>query len=353
MSVIHQYLHPVGVFEINKVTMTPTDTFLHLVCPSLGTIIASVMFAAPISSLREAISRGTLGDLNPTPWAFMTGNCLGWVSYAVATQDLFVLFSNAPGLILSIWLNMGAAKLQYQQMHELKILQGPGSNSLHLHEGNNADNHHDDYNVHGSDAMGVLGAVEVEQDVDSSMNGSDTVASMMHSSLVASLPSFTPHEIWVLRVIFVWLFTLCAVCFIPMSSVQQANIIGSLVNMNLVIFYGAPLSTIVQVVRTRNSSSIHRRTMVMGLLNSFFWLCYGIALMDMIIFFPNACGFLLGMVQLILCALFPKKSCLVDPDAAVQEQLVGNHMESSGPDVGGSNNIQSYAGSSSSVGRII
>jgi len=50
----------------------------------------------------------------------------------------------------------------------------------------------------------------------------------------------------------------------------------------------------------------HTQT-VMGLLNSFFWLCYGIALMDMIIFFPNATGFLLGIIQLVLCTLFPNK----------------------------------------------
>jgi len=29
--------------------MSPTDVFLHLVCPSLGTIIASIMFAGALS----------------------------------------------------------------------------------------------------------------------------------------------------------------------------------------------------------------------------------------------------------------------------------------------------------------
>jgi hypothetical protein len=46
----------------------------------------------------------------------MTGNCLGWVVYAYYTKDPFVLGSNVPGLILSFWLNSGAAKLQYFEL---------------------------------------------------------------------------------------------------------------------------------------------------------------------------------------------------------------------------------------------
>lgn len=37
---------------------------------------------APIRAVKEAIDRGYLGDLNPTPWAFMLGNCTGWVAYS-------------------------------------------------------------------------------------------------------------------------------------------------------------------------------------------------------------------------------------------------------------------------------
>jgi solute carrier family 50 protein (sugar transporter) len=210
----------------------------------------------------------------------MTGNCLGWVAYAAATQDLFVLFSNAPGLILSIWLNMGAAKLQYQQMHQLVnlhhdhparadddgALDADLHHSLHLQVDTNDDND-DDYDDE----------VIVQYDEESrnyarisgtsnrNGGGGRSTRTMNHDSFSSSfsslLPSFTPHEIWVLRVVLVWLIILCIVCFIPMTSEQQANIIGSVVNMNLVIFYGAPLSTIVQVIKTRNSCSIHRRTM--------------------------------------------------------------------------------------------
>jgi hypothetical protein len=37
---------------------------------------------APYKAVKEAVARGYLGDLNPIPWAFMTGNCVGWVAYS-------------------------------------------------------------------------------------------------------------------------------------------------------------------------------------------------------------------------------------------------------------------------------
>ena len=77
--------------------------------------------AAPVYDLREALKRGRLGNLNPVPWAVMTGNCLGWAAYGYYTKDPFVLASNMPGLVLSFWLNSGAAKLQYYEiMNDLK-----------------------------------------------------------------------------------------------------------------------------------------------------------------------------------------------------------------------------------------
>ncbi|EJK55591.1 hypothetical protein THAOC_24666, partial [Thalassiosira oceanica] len=86
---------------------------LIYVCPAAGMVIANFMFTAPVRDVRAAVSAGSLGALNPTPWAVMTGNCLGWVVYSFLIQNQFLFWANCPGLILSIWLNMAAAKLQY------------------------------------------------------------------------------------------------------------------------------------------------------------------------------------------------------------------------------------------------
>jgi solute carrier family 50 protein (sugar transporter) len=136
---------------------------------------------------------------------------------------------------------------------------------------------------------------------------------------IVDLPSFTPHEKWVMRVVFTWILVLSYVCFSPMNITQQTYTVGFVVNLNLVVFYGAPLSTITKVLKTRSSRSIHRRTMFMGLLNSFFWMCYGIALKDIVIFFPNFSGFVLSIVQIALCVMYKRD---VDPILIEQQETL-------------------------------
>lgn len=84
------------------------------------------MWAAPFLDVRRASREGRLGDLNPTPWAIMLGNCIGWVIYSFLIHNLFVFFGNAFGLILSVWLNLQAVKVlrrtRYFTSHDLVSL---------------------------------------------------------------------------------------------------------------------------------------------------------------------------------------------------------------------------------------
>ena len=94
---------------------------------------------------------------------------------------------------------------------------------------------------------------------------------------------------------------------------QQAKemasiIIGCLVNINLVFFYGAPLQTMRIVIKTKSSDSIHKPTLSMNIINAIFWMLYGVAKNDIIIFGPNGIGFLLGSIQGVLCCIFPDRN---------------------------------------------
>ncbi len=51
----------------------------------------------------------------------MTGTCSGWVAYSFLTKDPYVLAGSAPGLIVSLWLNFGAIKLQYNPDYEIEF----------------------------------------------------------------------------------------------------------------------------------------------------------------------------------------------------------------------------------------
>ena len=94
---------------------------LEYVCPALGTLFANLMFFAPYADCKSAIRQSQLGDLNPTPWAFMLGNCFGWVLYGMLLQNFWVYFANAPGFILSVWLNLGAVKMIYSTHHSTEM----------------------------------------------------------------------------------------------------------------------------------------------------------------------------------------------------------------------------------------
>ena len=66
-----------------------------------------------------------------------------------------------------------------------------------------------------------------------------------------------------LSVVTAWIAVISTLAFQKLNVEQWKLVIGIVVNVNLLFFYGAPLSRIFTVLKTRDSSSIHRRTMIM------------------------------------------------------------------------------------------
>jgi solute carrier family 50 protein (sugar transporter) len=115
------------------------------------------------------------------------------------------------------------------------------------------------------------------------------------------------HEKIVVGIVLVWVSVLSLVRFADFSSNTRELIVGILVNVNLLFFYGAPLSTIFTVLKTRNSASIHIRTMITNTLNGAFWSAYGLAVNDPYVYVPNALGAALGVVQMALVLVVPRR----------------------------------------------
>lgn len=263
--------------------------FLDLICPTLGAIMATCMFGAPIVDLRRALLKGKLGDLNPFPWAMMTGNCLGWVVYGYyKNRDPFLVAANLPGLILSLWLNSGAAKLQYQEHMELKHInsrretpQEDCDASSPLDEGDNDG--------------------EMPVYIHRDGGGSEEIGEAMrhHPENLVTVP----QERALLRVLIFWAIVIVWAGWVDPRN--AAETVGLVVNLNLIFFYGAPLQAIRKVMSERNSASIHRPTMFMNWTNTTFWILYGIAKLDPVIIFPNSVGLTLGLAQGLLCLCYP------------------------------------------------
>ncbi|OEU18582.1 hypothetical protein FRACYDRAFT_182833 [Fragilariopsis cylindrus CCMP1102] len=214
------------------------------VCPSIGIVISTALYSAPAKSLAKALKRKSLGDLNPKPWAIMTGNCFGWLAYAYYTKNPFVLASNIPGLLVSFWLN----------------------------------------------------AVQSSSLLDE------------ESSQSITINVFTSQDILLLEVLSLWMIILVGVGWLGICNGKEKEVVGLLVNINLLFFYAAPLQTMSTVVKKKGSNSIHTLTMILNCLNAGFWGIYGLAINDIVIYGPNSIGLLLGIIQAILCCIYPKTS---------------------------------------------
>jgi hypothetical protein len=60
------------------------------------------------------------------------------------------------------------------------------------------------------------------------------------------------------------------------------------------------------VLKTKNSSTIHIPTIFTNTANGVFWAAYGVAILDPFIAVPNALGAGLGVIQHLLCMMFPR-----------------------------------------------
>jgi solute carrier family 50 protein (sugar transporter) len=288
--------------------LSASEIILEYVCPGCGTITGTLMWIAPWKGIQQATARGRLDDLNPLPWAFMLGNCIGWITYSVLIQNIFVLVANAPGLLLSVYYYMQAIKLQFHEDRSTDLRKS------------------------------IVSALEVEQELQSQAFLLPPVEPLVTTDdLIESLPrdknqntsndtsnslfdyanivwevvaqkrlSPAPHEKVVMFMVTLWVATISLVTFTDsFSNSVKENIVGATVIGNLLFFYGAPLSTIATVLKSRSSRTIHVPTMITNTANGAFWCAYGIAVQDYLIGGPNGVGAFLGSIQIILCVLFP------------------------------------------------
>lgn len=219
-----------------------------------------------------------------------------WLTYAVLKQDIFIFVGNGPGFLTAIWLNLQAVQLQYDsfRLQETRksilvaLEEARDTTSeflLRKHEENNNNNDDENTNFIFSHVRQIVAKV--------------------------TAPALIPpvyQERLVLANALVWLVVVAIISFTKTFDARTKElIVGIVVNLNLVIFYAAPLSVIYTVVTQRNSASIHACTMITNTFNGTFWAVYGFAVTDPFIYVTNGLGAILGVVQILLCLMFPRK----------------------------------------------
>lgn len=294
-----------------QITMLSASTIiLQYVFPGLGTITGHLMWFAPWHAIHRAVSAGTLGNLNPLPWAFMLGNCIGWVTYGILTDDYFIFFANIFGFLLSVHYNMQAVKLQFHMDRSFKEKQSIVTALKEVEEEQQSKSLLMNANVDDAAAAAISNEGDIVVQDDDRPAASSSVldyAKIVWEVAAQKRQSPAPHEKAVLFMVVLWVATISLVIFgDSFTDTAKQNIVGYIVIANLVFFYGAPLSVIFTVLSTRNSGKIHIPTMLTTTANGVFWCAYGVAVSDYLIAGPNGAGAALGGVQMLLVCVFPR-----------------------------------------------
>ena len=210
-------------------------------------------------------------------------------------QDVFIFVGNGPGFLTAIWLNLQAVQLQYDSF---RLQETRKSILVALEEARDTTT---EFLLRKKETIG-----------DNNDENTNFIFSHVRQIVAKiSAPALIPpvyHERLVLANALVWLVVVAIISFAETLDARTKElIVGIVVNLNLVIFYAAPLSVIYTVVTQRNSASIHVCTMITNTLNGTFWAVYGIAVTDPFIYVTNGLGAILGVVQIVLCMLFPRR----------------------------------------------
>lgn len=269
--------------------------------PSFGCFLSFILYAALFDAARERMIKGSLRSLNPTPWAFLLGNCIGWVVYGTLTSDLYCYASSGPGIVLSCWLNLVASKLIYQEHVTSKLRAAMCTKIDAASQGKRTDKIAiiSIKNNHGSLSSGI----------SSDVNDSAILDQLYWDQMIDKVTFEKPpmaHDTLVICTVTFWVVLVAIITFIPMTREDRIFFVGLVVNINLVLFYVGPLSKAYVVVATSDSSSINRPTMIVNIVSSIIWTAYGVGRNDLFMSVPNGIGALLGFFQLTLCAFFPR-----------------------------------------------
>eukprot|EP00842_Homolaphlyctis_polyrhiza_P000205 jgi/Hompol1/1185/HPOL_005529-RA len=84
-------------------------------------------------------------------------------------------------------------------------------------------------------------------------------------------------------------------------------IMGLLCTLILSVFYAAPLSIYYRILKKRDSRPLNPLLALASIINGSLWVVYGFSIDDGFVWVPNLVGVFMGIVQVIVMIVFPKR----------------------------------------------
>ncbi len=214
--------------------------------PSIALILTNLMWFSPLKSVLESRKSRDLGATNPIPYVVTVLNTIGWMTYGLFIDDPFLFWSNVSGVGLGLFYSINA----------LTIL----SNKVKPNE-----------------EFPLLYLV-IERGL---------VFTFVFWSVI---------------------FLVCVSAFNNFADprAQGALLVGRVSMAFVIAYYASPLYSMLEVIRTKDSSSLYAPLLCVNLVNSSLWLIYGLSLGDFSLYFPNLFGVPLTVLQLIMLVIYSK-----------------------------------------------
>ncbi|KAI8904726.1 sugar efflux transporter for intercellular exchange-domain-containing protein [Gorgonomyces haynaldii] len=128
--------------------------------------------------------------------------------------------------------------------------------------------------------------------------------------LLFESPTKQQQTIYLLIGLLSYLMISAAISLVGLSLEAGKLYLGINCVIILLLFYASPLSTIKQVIKSKDSASINPWLGIAQLLCSFSWTVYGILLEDYFIVGPNFTGVVFSIMQLFLYVTYRHKSTI-------------------------------------------
>ncbi|XP_027918553.1 bidirectional sugar transporter N3-like [Vigna unguiculata] len=120
------------------------------------------------------------------------------------------------------------------------------------------------------------------------------------------------------------------VTFFTMHGTLRVVVVGWVCVSIAVAVFAAPLSIVAQVIRTKNVEFMPLNLSVFLTLSAITWFSYGFFLKDICIAVPNVLGFALGLLQMLLYAMFRNsKTKIVAKEEPMKNIVVVNPLGTS------------------------